>query len=230
MAGLNYLGLGLYTLPEAARLLRVPLDRLRRWTIGYTFAGARFSEPLFKPDYPELAVKSILTFQDLMELFLVARFRQAGVSLQKIRATAQWAARRFETNYPFAIRRFHTDGKRLFAELESREGQGSPERSFLEPHTCQYVFSWVEEFFLKLDYENDLVSHFWPLGKERPVVLDPARSFGQPIDPATGVPTRVLADMHAAGESVEEVARWFRVESEAVRAAVEYERSLAKAA
>jgi uncharacterized protein (DUF433 family) len=73
------------------------------------------------------------------------------------------------------------------------------------------------------------VRHYWPLGKHRPVVLDPARSFGHPIDAVSGVPARVLYDMYQAGESAEEVGRWFRVEPDAVRAAIEYEQSLATA-
>src|SRR5438876_10028365 len=100
MASRSFLGTGLYTLPEAARLLRVPPANLRRWAKGYTFAGDRFSEPLLRPDFPELAARCILTFQDLMELFLVARFRKVGVSMQRIRSTARWAARHFESNHP----------------------------------------------------------------------------------------------------------------------------------
>jgi uncharacterized protein (DUF433 family)/DNA-binding transcriptional MerR regulator len=228
MAGQSYLGIGLYTVPEAARLLRVPARKLRRWAEGYTFADGRFSEPLFQRDYPELAARRILTFQDLIELSLVSQFRQKGVSMPAIRAAAKWAAEQFRTNHPFAVKRFHTDGKRLFAEGEIPvNGKGGRERLYRELPTYQYVLDLAEEFFQKLDYEDDQVRHYWPLGKHRPVVLDPARAFGQPIDPDSGVPTRVLYEMHQAGQSVEEIADWFRVTPDAVRAAVEFEQSLA---
>jgi uncharacterized protein (DUF433 family)/DNA-binding transcriptional MerR regulator len=232
MEARQYLGIGLYPLSEAARLLGVPAGKLRRWTQGYTFASGRYSSPLFRRNYPELAERGVLTFQDLIELFLVNRFRQAGVSMPTIRKAAQWAAERFHTSHPLAMKRFHTDGKRLFAEMALPEGdQGVPQRLIQELPTCQYVLDQVAEpFFKKLDYEGDLVRHYWPLGKHRPVVLDPARAFGQPIDAASGVPTQVLYEMYQAGESVEAVARWFRIEPEAVRAAIEYEQSLAKAA
>jgi uncharacterized protein (DUF433 family) len=231
MAEMRHLGIGLYTIPEAARLLKVPVGRLRRWAHGYSFARGRVAEPVFRRDYPELAKQGILTFQDLIELCLVSQFRQAGVSMRTIRTTARWAADQFETNHPFAIQRFHTDGKRLFAEMELPTEKGVPRRVYQELPTCQYVLDQIaESFFKKLDYEADIVSHYWPLGKDRSVVLDPARSFGEPIDVGSGVPTRLLYDMNRSGESVAEVADWFRVEPEAVRAAIEYEQSLARAA
>jgi uncharacterized protein (DUF433 family) len=231
MAEIRYLGIGLYTIPETARLLRVPVGKLRRWAQGYRFADGRFSKPMFGRDYPELADQGILTFQDLIELCLVSQFRQAGVSMQTIRTTARWAAEQFETNHPFAVRRFHTDGKRLFAEMELSAEKGVPQRVYQELPTCQYVLDDIaESFFLKLDYEADQVRHYWPLGKQCTVVLDPARSFGEPIDVTSGVPTRLLYEMHRARKSVAEVANWFQVEPEAVRAAIEYEQWLARVA
>jgi uncharacterized protein (DUF433 family)/DNA-binding transcriptional MerR regulator len=228
----EYLGVGLYTVPEAAHLLGVPVAKLRRWAEGYTFAHGRYSGPLFRRDFPELAAQRILTFQDLIELFLVHRFRQAGVSMATIRKAAQSAAEQFNTNHPFAVKRFHTDGFRLFAEVENRQNsRGAGRRIYQELPNRQLVLADVTEFFFKkLDYEGDQVRHYWPLGKQRPVVLDPARSFGQPIDAGSGVPTRVLYGAHQAGDSIEEIAFWFRVEPEAVRAAIEYEQSLAKTA
>jgi len=146
----GYLGVGLYTLTDAARLLGVPAGKLRRWAQGYTFAGGRNAEPLFRRDYRELAEQGILTFQDLIELFLVNRFRQAGVGMPTIRKTAQWAAAQFRTNHPFAVKQFHTDGYRLFAEMETHQGgQGVSRRVIQELPACQYVLDQVTEPFFK---------------------------------------------------------------------------------
>jgi uncharacterized protein (DUF433 family) len=48
----------------------------------------------------------------------------------------------------------------------------------------------------------------------------------RPIDSASGVPTSALYGLYRAGESVEDVACWYEVTPEAVRAAIEYEQSL----
>jgi uncharacterized protein (DUF433 family) len=41
------------------------------------------------------------------------------------------------------------------------------------------------------------------------------------------VPTFVLYQMAAAGESLDSIARWYRVKPDAVRTAIEYEMSMA---
>ena len=63
----------------------------------------------------------------------------------------------------------------------------------------------------------------WPLGHDRRVVIDGARSFGKPIDDETGVPTYSLWGPVRAGDPVERVAAWFDVPVQAVLDAVEYE-------
>src|SRR5947199_855951 len=114
----SYLGIGLYSIPEAARLIQVPTRTLRRWTNGYTFAGGRFSEPLFERDLSDRLSQPILTFQDLIELFLVRQFRRAGWSLQRIQEEEKRAADQFQTNHPFAAKKVLTDNAYWFAEGE----------------------------------------------------------------------------------------------------------------
>jgi uncharacterized protein (DUF433 family) len=228
MVDSRYVGIGLYTLPEVARMLSVPSPKLRRWARGYRYGQGRFSDPLFEHEFPELTESGVLTFMDLIELSLVVGFLEAGMSMRRIRAAAKRAREQFQTRYPFATRKFHTDGRRIFAETDLPDRRG---RAYEEYPSGQQVFDHITPpFFKKLDYEADMIRAYWPLGKDRPVVLNPARAFGQPIDPRSGVPTRVLYAMHQAGESAEAVADWFEIEPEAVRSAIEYEQELAQAA
>ena len=51
-----YQGTGIYTLPEAARLIRVPAQKMHRWLYGYPYAkrakgetSRGYSEPLWAP-------------------------------------------------------------------------------------------------------------------------------------------------------------------------------------
>jgi uncharacterized protein (DUF433 family) len=211
----SYLGVGLYAVPEAARLLRMPLATLRRWLLvaGPPAAAApSHARPLIQRDDPELVACGLLTFPELIDLLLIRRLREAGVPLGMIRAVAAQAARKFQTSHPFATRPFYAD--RLPPPAGNDEAAWEPV---------------IATFAAELDFADDRVSRYWPLGKERRVVLDPARAFGQPIDPASGVPTRVLAGSHAAGETTEAVAEWYRVELEAVRDALQFEQSLTPA-
>jgi uncharacterized protein (DUF433 family) len=94
----------------------------------------------------------------------------------------------------------------------------------------QFVFDTaVRPFFRKLEYQDSGEAlRYWPMNPEGRIVLDPHRSFGRPIDAATGIPTRALYDavMAGSGQSPEVVAEWFGIPLEAVQAAVTFESSL----
>jgi uncharacterized protein (DUF433 family) len=219
--GRSYLGVGLYSLPEAARLARMPVATLRRWASeGRSPANGRPSAPmpLVRREDSELIAQGLLTFFELIALLLIRRLRQACVPLTAIRAMAQQAAVALQTSHPFATRSFYSDPPPLPASKNDSERASPGSAAPLA----------LDSFADQLDYgEDGMVRAYWPLGRGRRVVLDPARAFGQPIDPVSGVPTRALAGMSAAGETIEDVAEWYRVDPAAVRDAIQFERSLA---
>ncbi len=215
----KYLGCGVYSFGQAARLLKVPQTSLRYW-IGER-PGA---ESIVKR---ELADDRLLTFAELMELHFVKMFRDEKVTYQAIRKAAAAAARKFHTNYPFTVKRFDTDGTHIFATLEGKE---TKKKLIEELKHGQLVFTkFIRPFFKKLDYGTVDIEKFWPLKKSGRVVLDPMRRYGQPIDNETGISTAAIFEAVTAGDGqdVNIVAKWFGIPQEAVRAAVRFERSLA---
>lgn len=227
----TFMGTGLYGLPEAARYLRVPSATLRRWVTGYAFAAdgdqneRRSSTPVLRRPVVVVEGEMVLTFADLVELQFVSLFRRHGVSLPVIRAAAARAAQLFQTDYPFNVRRLQTDGRRIFAELDPERVEGVPrERVVQELKEGQIVLGpFAEMFYKDLDYDHDVASCWWPLGKKNRAVLDPARNFGKPSDDVTRVPLYPLYRMVRAGEPVASVARWYGVDEEAVETALRFE-------
>jgi uncharacterized protein (DUF433 family) len=220
-----YLGVGLYSLPEVARLLQMPSATLRRWLLGSaSMVGNLNTPPLVRRDDAELVARGLLTFTELIELLLIRRLREAGVSLTTIRAVAEQVAAALQTPHPFAVAPFYAE--------RTSPLTGNGDTAFLPRDVSAWgnneaVWETVRaEFAAQLDFAEDRVRRYWPLGKERRVVLDPGRAFGQATDPASGVLTRVLADSHAAGETVDAVAEWYRVEPEAVRDAILFEQAI----
>ena len=120
------IGLGLYTIPKAARLVGVPSRRVCRWVHGYRYRGRggaeAASEPLWHADSPETDTTVGLSFLDMMEVRMVNAFRGHGVSWTVIRDVARRACELFGGNHPFTMRRFQTDGNRIFGEVA--EGGG----------------------------------------------------------------------------------------------------------
>jgi hypothetical protein len=63
---------------------------------------------------------------------------------------------------------------------------------------------------------------WWPLGRRKNVVVDPARSFGQPIDAVSSVPTRILA-FAGRRDGLSMAARMYEVAVASVKRAIEFE-------
>jgi uncharacterized protein (DUF433 family) len=224
-----YVGVGLYTIPEAAHIIGVKTPKLRRWIGEYQRTATDGIRKLGKPVIARHFTdgERLLTFLELVELLFVKLFRAEGVPMTVIRKASDEAARLFGTRYPFAVKRFDTDGRRIFATLQDHTDD---QRAVLELGKGQLVFeSVVRPFFRKLEYrDGGEALRYWPLDRNGRIVLDPERSFGKPIDAETGVPTKALYDAVTAGggQSPESVAEWFGVPREAVQAAVTYESAL----
>jgi uncharacterized protein (DUF433 family)/DNA-binding transcriptional MerR regulator len=228
------LGKGLYSISEAARILQMRTETVRRWVTGYHFGRKdqkRFSQPLIQLTVVDGINDVFLTFQNLIELLFIRLFHKEGVSLYTIRAAALEARRDFDSNHPFAVKQFDTDGKGIFATLEYRGVEGITKSKVLKDlKLSQMVIDEIARpYFRNLEYSDLGVVRYYPLGADKGIVLDPKRSFGKPIDEASGVSTYVLYQMARTGEATPDIAAWYGVSEEAVSNAIEYE-SLLKAA
>ena len=222
-------GVGIYTVPEAARLTGVSSQRIRRWLTGYSYQRGdqvRRSEAVWRHQLPVIDESLALGFRDLMEVRFIDAFRGQGVSWKTIRLAASRAIELFDNDYPFSTRRFVTDGKTIFAEIIRAEGK----RALLDIPKSQYAFRHVvsRSFQKGLEFSQDgTVIRWWPLGEKRRVVLDPSRAFGQPIVSKEGIPTLTLVEAVQTEGSIERVAKLFDVERDSIRDAIRFEESLA---
>jgi uncharacterized protein (DUF433 family) len=224
----TYLNTGIYTVVEASRLTGVSKERIRRWLRGYhSELRQKNYPPLWESQLPPIENKVALGFLDLIEIKFVDAFLNAGVSwaiIHKVREKAQKLY--IDTNHPFCTKQFVTDGRQIFQDVHNETG----DICLIEIATDQSVFAAITKPFLKqLEFRDGTkLERWWPLGRERHVVIDPRKNFGQPTIVTEGIPTQNLARSYKAnGSSFEEVARWFEIRPESVKEAVDYEQSLA---
>ena len=220
-------GIGAYTPSEAGKLLGVPPATIRRWLFGYSYArdGIRTAQrPLWQPEYGVDQEDPILGFRDLIEARIVRGLRSMHIGLPTIRECLARAAEIVEDDHPFSTTRFKTDGKRIF--LEMTEGiDPDEEPALIDLKARQRVFQKiVAPSFIDLSYEAEAAAQWWLLPKKKTVVLDPKRSFGQPIVHEGGVPTSRLAQAVSAEGSVKRVAELFEVAAQSVRDALQFEK------
>lgn len=225
----DLLNAGLYSVPEAARLTRVSVGKIRRWLRGYDFksgASVRHSDAVWQGELHPIENKLALSFRDLLELRFVDAFIRAGVSWRTMRRAHAKAQTKLKSTHPFCSNRIFTDGRSILL----RQGEEDRDQALINLATDQAEFSRIVEPFRKeLEFSGSDVI-WWPLGKQRQIIVDPRRNFGQPTVARSGVPSQVLARSVKANRSHELVAKWYEVQPDEIRDAVEYEESLAKAA
>src|ERR1051325_7594386 len=180
-AGFDLVGKGIYSIPEASRLAGVHITTIRRWIRGYSYQladGRHWSPEIVKPDVPFVEGAYSLTFKDLIEVRFVHAFRKYGVSWKTLRKANEYAKEILRTTHPFSTSQFRTDGRSIFAEIAA----GSREADLLDIVKNQFVFREIIAPYLKgLELsDRDEAIRWWPLERRGRVVLDPARSFGQP--------------------------------------------------
>jgi len=163
---------------------------------------------------------------DLIEIRFLDAFRQKGVSTKALRIASQRAKELLGRHHPFSTQIFKSDGRTILAEITKDTG----DKALLDILSDQFVFETVIASYLYagLDF-NELKepTRWWPLGKDRSVVIDPRRAFGAPINARTGIPTNILNSAVNADQSVEFVAKWYGVQVDEVTDAVQFETKLA---
>lgn len=232
------LGLGLFPLRDAARLAQIDPRTAQRWAEGYPFTykgEQRVSHGVMPLALERIGDRRDLTFAELLTLRLVKAFKAAGLGLPTIKRVAARAASEYGLPMPFVSRRFRTDGRKVFVELQQAPAANDEavttrrERKLIVVLTGQHQFAEAVEpsLFANVDWQDDLVSRWWPLGKSCAVVLDPQIVFGSPHIKGTRVPTRVVAAAVSAeggGEAaIQAVAEWYRLTPQQIQDAVRFE-------
>lgn len=221
----NLIGIGLYTPAEVSRLLNVSSAKIIRWLHGHEIRG-KWYERLWKPQVDLGDGKIYLGFRDLMEMRTAHAFMAAGVSAIMIRRAIEEARKYVDDDHPLSTTRFKTDGHSIFLEIAS-----DADPKLLDLFRKQYTFKRIVEASLKgVEFEGIAPSKWWPVSKQKNIVIDPERSFGQPIDAESGVPTASLSAAAKAEGSVERAAKLWLVPAQAVRRAIYFEESILKIA
>jgi hypothetical protein len=195
-----WIGVGIYTVPEAAGYLHENGDDVRRWAFGYR--RRRHGQdvehpPLIHTQLPKVDGELAITFLELVELMYIRGFARAGASWKTIKVAAKTASRIFQTEHPFAMKRFFADPEGIYALIEETVGDDSLVE--LVGHGQHTLRDLVQPYLGQLDFDpKEVARRWWPLGCGGGVVLDPQIAFGAPIVAEVGIPTRALSSAFEA--------------------------------
>jgi uncharacterized protein (DUF433 family) len=207
----------MYTEAAAARLLRVAPSTLHWWLEG--------RPPRYRPVIrPEPTDSRVVTWAEFVEAALLRSYRRDhDVPLRELRDFIDRLRDEFQVPYPLADRRpFIGPGRRLMIDLQGR--------SHLDPEFClvaiangqEILTAPGEEFFERVEWSGDEPAAWRPHDDPAsPVRINPLMRFGRPA--VGGISTEAIAGELDAGASLDEVAKDFGLDLEAVRWAQSYE-------
>lgn len=218
--------LGLYALPEAARLARVPRTTLGNWIRGYRYpAGGRLvrAKPVIAPS---AGAEGALSFVNLMEALTLSGYRHMRVPMQRVRKALEYASRYVEAEHLLASQRLLTDGKELFWEYQERSRDAELSLVNLSRGGQKAFPEAVMRYLREMEWGKDsFATRWWPGSEpgEGPIVVDPRRAFGAPVLAGTGIRTEDVFSRFAAGEPLEDLADDYGLTFAQIEAAVRLE-------
>ena len=183
----------LYSIPECARYLGIPLSTVRGWIATPGSEREGDDRRLVKPAGAD---PTALSFTNLVEIHVLALLRRKHkASMPEIRSKIVELYRDANVKHPLASREFLAYSHDQRVELDET---GEPSRYF--PFTRGYG-------------SDD----------PKLIVIDPKVRFGRPVIKGSGVSTSAISRFTKGGESIADLADDYRLMREQIEEAVRYE-------
>ena len=204
-----------YTITQAARIAVTHPINVHRWLYGSDYIHTQM-----KPVFGKREEIPRLSFIELAEIIVVARFRKKGVKLSTLREAHEYSSGLLKIEYPFAHMILKTDGANVLAAFEEDHPKAS--LMAMNKHGQLTLPQEVIEALELFDYEKEFAARWFPAGREVPIVVDPRYSAGQPSIPNRRLPIDILYNRWKAGEAMRYIASDYALPKNVVEEALRY--------
>ena len=211
----------IYTFSEAARLAKTTPGTIKRWIFG-----TETSIPVFEPTHLDERDQAVVSFVQLVEAVVASNFRRKGnVSLEVVRQAYHNARNHLGIEYPFASLKLEPLAGHIILRLrQDKLEKGLPAIDSLGLNTIPGL---TIEVLDDLEYETELATRWWPVGKQRPIVIDPRFSAGLPTIPQRRVTIQNIRKRWLAGQSIQFISKDLDLEDTTVEDALRYSEQIA---
>ncbi|MDP9028374.1 MAG: DUF433 domain-containing protein, partial [Actinomycetota bacterium] len=181
--------------------------------------GGRIYEPVLRETHTD---NDVVTWGELVEARLLAEFRSRRVPIQRMRPAISRLRKEFG-RYPLAHARpfLEAEGRELIRVVQDEVGLDRELRLVVVRNGQLMLAEATERFQTAVKFEHGVAVSLRPDRRTPLVVMDPARTFGQPA--IRSVRTEILAEGFRAGSSREELADLYDLTLEQVDAAIRFE-------
>ena len=211
------IGKGIFPFPDVVKVLDMPYRKVYAWMRRYW--KGELGET-FKSNYVwEVNGSRGVNFLTLVELHTMMHLADSGVRTQEVLEVRETLSVLYGTPTPFAhkavLEGMYTKGNEVFWKTKN----DTITLTGKKPFQSDAISLLIE----KLDFNEDsLASKYYPIGKEKPIVIDPRRQFGSPVLINNNIYPQTLYYLYKGGEPKDFIARLYRIKLEEVEAAIEY--------
>jgi len=216
------IGLGVYTLQEAALYGGISSQKLSRWLYGTSV-----SRPVINSQFRQ---ERLVSFLDLIQSKSVSEARRLKVSFHRIREAIDVARKQYHIEFPLAHRYALVEfGNEL--HIHNHVSERITTVTGKQKHQT-LMAQIVTEFMRELEFNAQGVAEkYTPFENNGiKITLNPKVQFGQPIVGDTGYRADILNKAYLVEGSYKSVADEFGVEMEEVKTAILYMNSLLESA
>lgn len=217
------LGTGIFTVPDISNILNLNYKKVHNLLNEYW--DKRFANELGKKYSWSVHNNKAVSFHTLVEFYIFFQLKEVGVPTQQILNAHSELSIRFNTTFPFAIseiiNKMNCVGKRIVFEINEND-------LINLDSTKQLNMKFIKSFAHKLDFDSDnLANKFYPLGKNKSVVVDPSHQFGQPVIKNTNIFPQTIFNLYKAKETKKFIAESYEISLKQVNDAIEYCKTVA---
>jgi uncharacterized protein (DUF433 family) len=201
-----------YSVLQAARLAGTTTATVRRWLAVYELPQPQMAPVFGESRLPSGEAAWSVSFLQLVEIVIVARFRQgttghSPVTLERLRRAHAFARLEFRSDYPFASRRLRDFGGHILHDFHAYAPGEAAIVLDLDGHGV--LPGAVRAELVHFEYADELVSRWYPAGKNGPIVVDPRIAAGRPTVVGSGVTVDTIRKRFGAGQSIAFIAQDF---------------------
>ena len=209
---------GIYDVPEVARYLKASAYGNDTYPVTSAKLIRWIRKGMASPDLHGKTGRDLLiAFEDLVSLRIIIALRGAGVGWADIRRAKEWLCEKTGARRPFATEYLWTGHGDIFVDwtqrLISASRYGQLAFDILRTHL-------IPVHGLAFSEKTRMASSWEPFDC---VLLQPQIQFGAPCIKGTRIPTRTIFGMIEAGDSLEWVARAYRISIVEAQAAYDWE-------
>lgn len=186
------------TQTETARYLAIPDSTVGAWRRNATV----HSLPAEHRGWPTLP------FAGVVEAFVLRALRDTGFSLAKVREAAEGIRREFKDPYALVRPEVGHDGIDIFIRVGGELYRARDRQQAIRETVTDYTS------FIEWDGQNPTRLRLKEFDGQ--VILDPRFGWGQPVVAENKVPVKAILGLWSASESMEAIAKEFRMEADDV--------------